>query len=62
LYGTLAGTKLSTSLLFDVGVYAAVLGVVMVAFDQLGASSTDESPAEEPAAETPADRTQEGAV
>ncbi|CAN5138527.1 DUF4040 family protein [soil metagenome] len=61
LYGTVAGTKLSTSLLFDVGVYAAVLGVVMVAFDRLGASPPD-VPAEEPAAETPTDRTKEGIV
>ncbi|WP_110241555.1 DUF4040 family protein [Nocardioides gilvus] len=38
LYGYVAGTKLSSSLLFDIGVYAAVLGLVMVAFDRLGST------------------------
>ena len=46
LYGTVAGTKLSTSLIFDVGVYAAVLGLVMVAFDRLGATPPDGSATE----------------
>lgn len=41
LYGSLAGTKLSTSLLFDVGVYAAVLGLVLVAIDRLGGAPPD---------------------
>lgn len=36
LHGYLGSVHLSTSLLFDVGVYAAVLGLVMVAFDWLG--------------------------
>lgn len=57
LYGTFAGTKLSTSLLFDIGVYAAVLGLVMVAFDRLGAAP--DLRAEEPAASTPADPAKE---
>ena len=48
LYGTVAGTKLSTSLIFDVGVYAAVLGLVMVAFDRLGAAPPDRSATEDP--------------
>lgn len=60
LYGKVAGTKLSTSLLFDVGVYAAVLGLVMVAFDRLGAAAPPDAPAEGPARETPAGRTEEG--
>jgi len=59
LYGAVAGTKLSTSLLFDVGVYAAVVGLVMVAFDRLGAEPPDAAP-DEPAAAPPADRTKEG--
>jgi multicomponent Na+:H+ antiporter subunit A len=58
LYGTVAGTKLSTSLIFDVGVYAAVLGLVMVAFDRLGASPPD-APVEEPPTETADDLTEE---
>ncbi|MDF2969168.1 MAG: Na(+) antiporter subunit [Nocardioidaceae bacterium] len=61
LYGTVAGTKLSTSLLFDVGVYAAVLGVVMVAFDRLGAAP-EHDPDAESAAEAPLGRTKEGIV
>lgn len=61
LYGTVAGTKLSTSLIFDVGVYAAVLGLVMVALDRLGAAPPDVR-AEEPAAETPTNRTERGIV
>lgn len=59
LYGTVADTKLSTSLLFDVGVYAAVLGLVMVAFDRLGAAPTDES-TQEPTDAAADDRTKEG--
>ncbi len=47
LYGYVAGTKLSTSLLFDVGVYAAVLGLVLVAIDRLG-GAPPEVPAEHP--------------
>lgn len=58
LYGTVAGTKLSTALIFDVGVYAAVLGLVMVAFDRLGAAPPD-VPADEAPAGTPADRAAE---
>ncbi|GAB3780153.1 DUF4040 family protein [Nocardioides pacificus] len=61
LYGTFAGTKLSTSLLFDIGVYAAVLGLVMVAFDRLGAAPPD-VPVEEPVVETATDRTEKGVV
>lgn len=52
LYGYVAGTKLSTSMLFDIGVYAAVLGLVMVAFDRLGSAPVvtpaDPSPVEDP--------------
>ena len=59
LYGTVAGTKLSTSLIFDVGVYTAVLGLVMVAFDRLGAAPPG-VPAEEPAAKHPGARTEQG--
>ena len=61
LYGKVAGTKLSTSLLFDVGVYAAVLGLVMVAFDRLGGAPPD-APAEEPASVTQPTRTEEEIV
>ncbi len=43
LYGSVAGIKLSTSLLFDVGVYAAVLGLVLVAIDTLGGPPPDET-------------------
>jgi multicomponent Na+:H+ antiporter subunit A len=60
LYGTVAGTKLSSSLLFDVGVYAAVLGLVMVAFDRLGGPMSGVP--EEAGAETAADQTKEGIV
>lgn len=41
LYGKVAGTKLSSSLLFDIGVYAAVLGLVMVTFDRLGTAPSE---------------------
>ena len=58
------GTKFSTSLLFDVGVYAAVIGLVLVAFDRLGGPSVS-MPADESAADEPdrsgARRTKEGA-
>lgn len=39
--GYLGGVHLYTSMLFDVGVYTAVLGLVMVAFDRLGAADVD---------------------
>ena len=42
LYWELLGTKVGSSLVFDVGVYAAVLGVVMVAFNLLGADDVKE--------------------
>mgnify|MGYP003771695027 CR=1 FL=1 len=42
LYWELLGTKVASSLVFDVGVYAAVLGVVMVAFNLLGADDVKE--------------------
>jgi len=61
LYGKVAGTKLSTSLIFDVGVYAAVLGLVMVAFDRLGSPPPD-PPTDQPAVETPTARTKEGSA
>ncbi|WP_435746075.1 DUF4040 family protein [Nocardioides sp. SYSU DS0663] len=41
LHGYVAGVHLTTSILFDVGVYAAVLGLVMVTFDRLGAAEPD---------------------
>ena len=37
LYVYALGTKWASSMLFDVGVYAAVLGLVMLAFNVLGA-------------------------
>ncbi|WP_203336535.1 DUF4040 family protein [Nocardioides limicola] len=46
LHGYLGGIHVSTSLLFDVGVYAAVLGLVMAAFDRLGTDRPDDVPAE----------------
>lgn len=36
VYVTVFGTKFASSMLFDVGVYTAVLGLVMVAFNVLG--------------------------
>ena len=36
LYGSVASVKVTTSMVFDVGVYLAVLGLVMVAFNVLG--------------------------
>lgn len=41
-----AGIYLGTSLLFDVGVYTAVLGLVMVAFERLGSPSAPEAPSD----------------
>lgn len=41
LYGYLGPIGLYSSMLFDVGVYAAVLGLVMVAFNVLGAPSDE---------------------
>lgn len=38
IHGYLASLHLSTSMLFDVGVYTAVLGLIMVAFNLLGTS------------------------
>lgn len=43
IHGYLGSVHLSTSMLFDVGVYLAVLGLVMVAFDQLGSSDPTRS-------------------
>lgn len=42
MVGYLLGNKLTTSMLFDVGVYLAVLGLVMAAFNLLGAGSGEE--------------------
>ncbi|MBK8434977.1 MAG: DUF4040 family protein [Austwickia sp.] len=39
LHGYLAGVHVSSSMIFDVGVYTAVLGLVMIAFNLLGAST-----------------------
>lgn len=36
IYGEILGVKVASSLIFDLGVYAAVLGLVMVAFNSLG--------------------------
>ena len=49
-----AGVYVGTSLLFDVGVYAAVLGLVMVAFDRLGATDDDVADVADLADEQPA--------
>lgn len=40
IYVSVLGVKLASSLLFDVGVYAAVLGLVMLTFNILGTSET----------------------
>ena len=40
--GEVLGIKLTTSLIFDIGVYAAVLGLVMAAFNLLGAPNEPE--------------------
>lgn len=42
LHGYLAGTHLTTSMIFDVGVYFAVLGLVMIAVNLLGVSGSSE--------------------
>lgn len=47
-HGYVAGVSVSTSLIFDLGVYAAVLGLVMVAFDRLGAPDADAGAQHEP--------------
>ncbi|MDP3892787.1 hydrogen gas-evolving membrane-bound hydrogenase subunit E, partial [Nocardioides sp.] len=60
LYGYLAGVKLSSSLLFDVGVYAAVLGMVMAAFDQLGTSRDATTQEPQPAERRTPDHDREG--
>jgi multicomponent Na+:H+ antiporter subunit A len=46
LYGYVLDVKVASSMLFDVGVYAAVLGLVMVAFNVLGSSGDDARPAD----------------
>ncbi|MDO4716623.1 MAG: DUF4040 family protein [Propionibacteriaceae bacterium] len=38
IHGYLAGIHLTTSMIFDVGVYCAVVGLILVAFNVLGAS------------------------
>jgi multicomponent Na+:H+ antiporter subunit A len=48
------GVYVGTSLLFDVGVYAAVLGLVMVAFDRLGADQVESRTEQHPPASAPA--------
>ncbi len=45
------GIYVGTSLLFDVGVYIAVLGLVMVAFDRLGADAVEGHPEPQPTLE-----------
>ena len=40
LHGYLLGQHVSTSMIFDLGVYLAVLGLVMVAVNLLGAGAT----------------------
>ena len=40
LHGTVAGQHLTTALIFDVGVYLAVLGLVMIAVNLLGVSGS----------------------
>lgn len=45
LHGFVGGAHLTSSMLFDLGVYAAVLGLILVAFNLLGASAvTGEHP------------------
>lgn len=60
LHPEILGVSLTTALLFDVGVYLAVLGVILGAFSLLGRSRTpeqeadgDASPAERPASPAP---------
>lgn len=44
IHGHLLGVEFTSSMVFDIGVYLAVLGLIMVAFNVLGASSqADES-------------------
>jgi multicomponent Na+:H+ antiporter subunit A len=45
LHGEIAGIKLTSSLLFDVGVYLFVLGLVIAAVDRLGAPGRAPAPA-----------------
>ena len=60
MHGYVAGVYLSTSMIFDLGVYLAVLGLVMVAFNLLGTSaSSGEAPGGEGTRER-ADETVEG--
>ncbi|MGO3210066.1 MAG: DUF4040 family protein [Brachybacterium sp.] len=44
LHGYVLGVHLTTSMIFDVGVYLAVLGLVMIAVNLLGASATGGTP------------------
>lgn len=44
LHGYLFGVHLTTSMIFDVGVYFAVLGLVMIAVNLLGVSGSKEGP------------------
>ncbi|MGO3288512.1 DUF4040 family protein [Brachybacterium sp.] len=44
LHGYVLGVDLTTSMIFDVGVYLAVLGLVMIAVNLLGASATGGTP------------------
>lgn len=52
LYTYLGSVHLTTSMIFDVGVYAAVLGLVMIAFDKLG--NAEQMPDEDDAPLEPA--------
>src|SRR5690606_19821871 len=54
LHGYLAGVHLSTSMIFDLGVYLAVLGLIMVAVNLLGAGAS-----RSPSSESTRERTDE---
>lgn len=50
LSGYVLGTKLTTSLIFDIGVYLAVLGLMLVTFERLGAPRPAPEEQDRPAA------------
>ncbi|WP_394213914.1 DUF4040 family protein [Brachybacterium vulturis] len=44
LHGEVLGVALTSAMIFDLGVYLAVLGLVMIAVNLLGVSATDDTP------------------
>lgn len=58
-YGYVLGQGVSTSLIFDVGVYTAVLGLVLVAFNLLGATRSGAQPGSDEAHEGTRERVDE---